>query len=210
MIQLTRNGIRGSSDLDALREEFASTDAVRLPKLLSVDIMARIFELMERGRWIENIHPGISRELLLEDTLALHLLQFVTSAPDFLTVIERIASCAQPTNFQGRIYRMLPGAEHQDSWHDDAGEGRMVGMSINLSPHPYAGGVLQFRRRRTKELLRELPNVISADAILFRISPELEHRVSPVEGVEPKTAFAGWFKTVGIDFLASIRQYPSP
>jgi len=34
--------------------------------------------------------------------------------------------------------------------------------------------------------------------------------VSPVEGVEPKTAFAGWFQSGGADFISSVRTSKMP
>jgi hypothetical protein len=33
------------------------------------------------------------------------------------------------------------------------------------------------------------------DASIFRISPNLEHRIPDLEGSKPKIAFAGWFRT---------------
>lgn len=211
MLQLTQNGIRGSSDLEALREEFASTHTVRLTGLLSSEIMAMILARVEHGRWIENIHPGINRELLLDDSIAVQLLHFVTSTPDFLSFVRQVTACDTAASFRGRIYRMLPGPDQQIPWHDDLGEddGRLVGMSVNLSPRPYSGGVFQIKRRDSTGPSRELANSIPGDAILFRIAPELKHRVTPVEGLEPKTAFAGWFKSSGVDFLAAIRQNES-
>jgi hypothetical protein len=41
--------------------------------------------------------------------------------------------------------------------------------------------------------IRELPNTEPGDAIFFRIAPALQHVVSAVEGMVPKTAYAGWF-----------------
>jgi 2OG-Fe(II) oxygenase superfamily len=211
MIQLTRNGLHCSADLEALREEFAASHTLRLPQLLSTDIMGKLLDRMERGKWIDRVHPGISKELQLEDAQAWQLLHFVISAPDFLSLIERITSFEKMTSFRGRIYRMLPGQEHRIPWHDDMSDDRerLVGMSVNLSPTPYSGGVFQLRRRGSREILRELPNVISTDAILFRISPELLHRVTAVNGAEPKTSFAGWFKSSGGNFLATVKRHAS-
>ena len=77
-------------------------------------------------------------------------------------------------------------------------------MSVNLSPKPYAGGILQLREARSEEILAEIANTGLGDALFFRISPELKHRVSPVEGIVPKTAYAGWFQAE-LDFRAMFR-----
>lgn len=42
------------------------------------------------------------------------------------------------------------------------------------------------------------------DALIFRISGELKHRVAPMEGDEAKTAFAGWFRSDLPDFFDAL------
>ena len=79
-------------------------------------------------------------------------------------------------------------------------------MSLNLGPLAYSGGILQLRKRGCEEVLGELPNVTQGNAILFRISPQLEHRITPMEGAEPKTAFAGWFRSDTLDFFSELRR----
>jgi hypothetical protein len=44
-------------------------------------------------------------------------------------------------------------------------------------------------------MLAEIANTGWGDAMLFRTSKQLQHRVTDVVGNEPKTAFAGWFKS---------------
>ena len=83
-------------------------------------------------------------------------------------------------------------------------------MSVNLGPRPYDGGVFQLRRRGSEDILCELPNVVPGDAILFQISKELVHQVTPVVGTEPKTAFAGWFVSSGEEFFSTIRHPTTP
>jgi hypothetical protein len=119
-------------------------------------------------------------------------------------VVRECTGCHAITRFEGRVYRMVPGTDHHDSWHDDAGEGRLVGMSLNLGPRPYMGGCFQLREKSERAVPRELPNIIPGNAILFRISPTLAHRVTPVEGIEAKTAFAGWFLSGGSDYFSML------
>jgi hypothetical protein len=90
---------------------------------------------------------------------------------------------------------MLPGSGHYDSWHDDLGDYRLVAMSLNLSREVYSGGVLRIRHHATGQIVHAVANTGLGDAILFRITPELDHYVTEVEGAVPKTAFAGWFKS---------------
>jgi hypothetical protein len=119
---------------------------------------------------------------------------FLVNDPALFATIERITGCRPIGCFTGRLYRMLPGRDDFDTWHSDAIQHRMVGMSVNLGP-PYEGGVFQLRDRVSKRMLGEAPNVGAGDAILFRIDEDLEHWITPLRGTAPKTAFAGWFRS---------------
>ena len=161
-----------------------------------------VHEGRDRGRWITHEHEGLGREVILEDVRTLALLHFVANTPPFLGLVREFTGCDSITRFEGRVYRMMPGSDHYDSWHHDAIAHRVVGMSLNLGPTPYTGGTFQLRKEGEHAVRQELPNTVPGDAILFRISPALEHRVTPVLGTEPKTAFAGWFVSDGSDFFS--------
>jgi hypothetical protein len=78
-------------------------------------------------------------------------------------------------------------------------------MSVNLSADVYDGGVFEIRDVGTERLLATLPNVGFGEAIIFRLSDAIEHRVSEVRGAFPKTAFAGWF-FADLDFVQVLRD----
>jgi hypothetical protein len=109
--------------------------------------------------------------------------------------IEDITGCDRINCFEGRVYRVNPNEGHHDSWHNDIGEGRLVGMSLNLSREVYSGGRLQIRERESGTLISEAVNTGSGDAVIFRLSRDLQHRITEVEGSASKTAFAGWFRS---------------
>jgi hypothetical protein len=70
----------------------------------------------------------------------------------------------------------------------------MVGLSVNLSREPFSGGVLEIRRAVSQQAEYAVPRVAFGSAVLFRISPALRHRVTPVRGGVARTAYAGWFR----------------
>lgn len=59
--------------------------------------------------------------------------------------------------------------------------------------------------RDSDEIIQEIHNTGYGDALLFRISKQLMHRVQEVIGDIPKIAFAGWFLDVE-DFLPNLRK----
>lgn len=190
-----RVAILPTGDLLALREEFEGRDSVVLKGLLDDALLARVRDELDQGEFEERRHTTGHAELCIDRGRAQALLFFLANDPALFELVRGITGCDRIGCFAGRLYRMLPGSEHEGTWHDDCVEGRMVAMSINLSESPYSGGVLEIRDRDSKRITRRLANTGPGDAVLFRIAPTLLHRVTKVEGDVPKTAFAGWFRS---------------
>jgi hypothetical protein len=208
VLQLTRSAPAltwTDADLRRLRLEFDARHCIHLPSLLDVDDVRFVRGQIDRGVFREKIHDSIGVEECLAQNAGLHLLNFLANDGRFFRLVQRLTGCDPIGAFIGRIYRMIPGAGHYDSWHTDCVAHRMVGMSVNLSAGVYAGGVFQLRPRGSTGIPVEAPNTGAGDAIMFRIDPHIEHRVTAVEGTVAKTAFAGWFVSEPrfFDLLAS-------
>jgi hypothetical protein len=157
------------------------------------ELLERIQRQIGESEFAELEHSTAHRELKLETGKAVGLLTFLTNDPALFEVVRGITGCDRIGSYTGRVYRMLPGAEHEGKWHTDLLPGRMVAMSINLSEAPYSGGVLEIREQKSKNVLQRVTNNGFGDAVIFRIDSALAHRLTAVEGDTPKTAFAGWF-----------------
>jgi hypothetical protein len=195
MVQLTRSGLTLPSqpDLDRLRAEFDRQHCIRLPGLLEPALLNFVRDRLEEAEFNERTHDDIGAELCLRHDVVLDLLHFLANDHKLFTLVQQLTGCDHIGCFVGRIYRMVPGSGHYDSWHSDTRDHRLIGLSLNLGTPGYEGGVFQLRERRSKDILCEVANTGSGDAILFRIAGDLIHQVTPVEGTTPKTAFAGWF-----------------
>jgi hypothetical protein len=108
-------------------------------------------------------------------------------------LVEEITGCGPIGSFTGRLYRMMPQRNDYASWHDDLAYHRLVAISINVSTGAYLGGILQIRNRESGVIISEVQNIQPGDAIVFRLSPDLEHRVTEVSGGVSRTAYSGWF-----------------
>ena len=199
MIQVTRRGTELSSStevLGALRDQFERRHYFVLPGLLETELLDLIQRQIDRGEFRERVHERIdsNKELCLTESAAFGALLFLMNDEKLFQLIQDITQCARIDCFEGRVYRVNPGDGHHDSWHNDIGEGRVVGMSLNLSREIYSGGVLQIRNRESEALISEVANTGSGDAVVFRLSRDLQHRITEVEGSASKTAFAGWFR----------------
>jgi hypothetical protein len=196
MLQLTPRGavVTGSDEAQrALRDEFQRRRCVKLTGLLEGPLLSQVQKQVGGASFHERTHHRIATELCMDGNACLGLLHFLVNDPAVLRFVEGITGTQRLTSFVGRVYRMLPGGRHFDSWHSDELDGREIGMSLNLSESSYEGGVFEIRARDSGRTIAALPNVGFGDAILFAIDGALQHRVTPVEGATAKTAFAGWF-----------------
>jgi hypothetical protein len=181
-------------ELAALRAEFDARHVVVVPRLLGPGLLDEVRRELDRAPFEQRDYDGLAGELALDESVPLVArLLFLLNDPELFRAVAAITGRGPLRRFDGRIYRRLPTAEHYDNWHDDLHDpNHLVAMSVNLSRAPYGGGVLCLRRKGTTQTLAALHNTGPGDAILFRVDPALEHRVTSVSaGV--KTALAGWF-----------------
>ncbi|HKM99170.1 MAG TPA: hypothetical protein VJX23_01545 [Candidatus Binataceae bacterium] len=211
VIQIQRKVVKfDQAQIDKLRIEFRSSHCVRLTHLLEPSLLDSLLERIENGQWQTMTHPDIGEEYVLDDRPALNLLHFLTNVPKFRDLIESITSQGPLRRFRGRVYRMIAGKGHHDRWHDDATESWLAGMTLNLSSKAFHGGLFMLREAQSGRVLSEIANMGLGDALVFRITPELEHRISDLEGETPKTAFAGWFASNDLELIEELRQKSRP
>lgn len=208
MLQVTKLGtvFSGSpEDLASLRRQFDRDHCIRLRKLLAPELLPLIQPLIDRAEFRPKQYEQVGSELYMAANPARDLLHFLANDPALFRFVQQVSGCGRIGSFLGRVYRMLPGPSHSFVWHDDMVEHRMLAMSINLSTAAFAGGVLEIRDVKSKRILHRAGQLGWGDALLFRIAAHLEHRVTPLEGTIPKTAFAGWFQSQP-DFYACLRE----
>ena len=198
-VQFTRSGPRidaGPAYVRALRRQFESRHWVYLPQMVEPSLLKALHKVLAAARFKDRKDGRIAREALMSQNIAYNLLRFLADDPNWMRFVERITGCKGLELFDGRVFRFDPNGTHFDSWHGDAGDKRlprMVAMSVNLSAAPYRGGVLEFRRKDTQRIFDRIHNVRPGGAVFFRISPLLQHRVTPLEGRASRTVFAGWY-----------------
>lgn len=210
MIQITTEAMvttASSAAIRTLRSQFERQHYVRFPRFVAPSVLQFVQERIGSGEFYQRSHENIgqNKELCLEGNAGYGALLLMVNDTKLFQTIEDVTGCSQIRCFEGRIYRVVGGAGHSDSWHSDVGDDRLVAMSINLGPEPYRGGTLQLRWRVSAQLVCDVPNPVPGDAIIFRLSRQLEHRITEVDGQTVKTAFAGWFKAQP-DFVAMLKR----
>ena len=215
MLQLTSKGLIHHGQLDALRDRFATNHCVVLEKLLEPALLENVQRQIGEARWQSSAYGAVfgdagvvdfATELTLDAPVTVRLLLFLLNNPAFLNVIRMITGCPAITDFSvSRVYRLVAGPQHQLSWHNDMNDPlREVGFSMNLSTDVFRGGTFELRDRRTLTPLAQVNNTGFGDALLFRISKDLQHRVTEVVDEAAKTACVGWFRATGKTFFAEL------
>jgi hypothetical protein len=209
MLQLTRASLvctESPDSLDTMRRDFDEHHAIRVPRFLHPDLLAYVQRSVRQASFSERDDHEIAREACMADNTMLAMLCLIMNDSRLFDVIRRITGCAPIGYFNGRVYAFHADAGHYDRWHSDVSDDRRIGMSINLSEGAFEGGVFELRRAAADSAEWCAANTGPGDAILFRISDDLRHRVTPVAGAVPRVAYAGWFQG-GTDLLTFLKTH---
>ena len=195
-LQLRHQSTAVAASAEALVEARAAFDRnkyLKLPAFVEPSLLATLLDELDRTEFYDRVHEGIGTELCAVPGVVTGTLEMLMNDPVLHQTVEAVTGCVHIGCFHGRAYRLVPNTGHHDSWHSDVGEDRLIALSINLGREPYEGGRLQIRYADATDVLSEVSNPIAGDAVMFRVDPGLRHRVDPVTGRAPRTAYAGWF-----------------
>ncbi|WP_372790311.1 2OG-Fe(II) oxygenase [Paraconexibacter sp.] len=192
---------------DHVERDFARHHIVRLPGLLRGDLLGRVLDGIGAATFREHLIAATNRrEQIMEQDATSALLLLLTSDPALSELVGALTATERPAAMVGRVYRMVPGAGHVGDWHTDVIDGRVAALSINLSPEPFEGGETTVRDSATKEPLGTggAAHLVPGDAVLLRIRPGIEHRVSEVTGHAAKTSYVCFFRDGAPSLLGTV------
>jgi hypothetical protein len=204
MIRLGFAGAAGTvseAELSELRSHYALRNVVRLPGFLDPELVARVQRRL-RGCEFVSFHTtnGIDRRETPKNPATRGFLWLMFNDRRLFDFVEAVTGAGPIDATTGGIYRQRSIARHKLAWHRDLDFGRRVAsMTVNLSPRPFRGGVLQFRTTTGHRPLGEVTYGGAGDAVLFRVGEDIQHRSTRVEGAQPKTIYSCWFGKSGPD-----------
>ena len=175
-----------------LRGDFAKNNVVNISGLIQEELLTITRSDLEGAEF--SISENLGRDLTVGPTHKAYVrLFFLLNKDNIFSMIRSITGCKRIGSFAGRIYRLEPIEGRYDEWHNDCIESRQIAISVNLG-ESYCGGVTQIRNVSTREICGTAANRNPGDALLLKIDPSLEHRVSAVRGTHARTAVAGFFR----------------
>lgn len=197
VIQVTKSEtffLNIDKDLKKLNSEFNKNHCVKLSSFLEPSLLNFIQIKISKAGFYEFKHSTVDAvdEFLVDNSID-NTLNFLLNDKKLFQFIEQVTSCPKIGSFYGRTCKM--SANHYDDWHSDMIDNRMIAMSINLSTEIYEGGILQIRNENIKEIVHEVSNTGFGDAVIFKIDPGLNHRVTEVKNGTSRIVFAGWFRS---------------
>ncbi|HEY3838519.1 MAG TPA: 2OG-Fe(II) oxygenase [Bryobacteraceae bacterium] len=195
--------------LAQLQAQFAETGCALLPGFLTAPLLEPLQKLLKTAMFVpkNEIHEGTifgSTSFVPVGEPAMETLHFILNQPDLFQIVEHITGCSQLGNFTGRLHRTAACAGQAIDWHNDAVQGRTVGLNINLSTEEFSGGLFQIRGPDS-EMRTEVKHSTAGGAFLFRIDCGWQHRLTEVESGQ-RTVAVGWFRT-GPDWRAATRAW---
>lgn len=201
MIQLTLKGVFGelsTSERNDLSAEFTERQCVRFTNLISPEVLDQVQPQLNVASFHLWSKPELgAREEIDTQSLRGFLLLTIQRAP-FFRAVEEITGIGPIRGLDGTINRILPRPGHELLWHRDTQEPeRLLGISIHLGCIPYQGGRFQLRDEVQERLLADVAITGRGDALVFGLSPDLAHRVTPAVGDHPRITFAGWLLSEG-------------
>lgn len=214
--QIAQSGFRAASPQAGveLRQALREAPAVRLERFVEPSMLDAWSRAVEAAPFVTRVHHDAAywggpppTDLVMTDETVRARLVFSFNDPALLEIVQTGADEGAIGSFLGGVSRSGPRAGQLYPWHNDMDGNKLIALSLSLGREPYAGGHLQMRDAHAETILFDDAHATCGDAILFRLSYDLKHRVLDVESGPARTVFVGWFRRepTFADWLRSTR-----
>ena len=195
-VQITRRGATidvSASEMKELHRQFHEEYCVLLNEFVEPALLVQLQEKIAAAGFFDKHNVDVGDEIRMSSDPAGTALEFAMNDPALHAFVREVSGIGPIGAYQGRVYSLLPETGMMSDWHNDMVAGRLATMVINLSTAVYSGGLLQFKRVDSDEIVTSIHNTGFGDATLFKIDHTLKHRVTPITGTVRRTMYAGWF-----------------
>ncbi|MBK9239965.1 MAG: 2OG-Fe(II) oxygenase [Acidobacteria bacterium] len=192
--RVDQHGARDFADPLDWRRRFAADGVLALPQILAQPFLTVLLERVDQSTFGEDVVGRIGTRHVERPQRVGRILSLALHGRPLLDWLEVVTGCVPLRAVTGLVAQHGPNSADALHWHDDMNDrARKLAIVINLSGRPFQGGQFQLRRKGSDGLLLAFDHVEPGSALLFAVRPELEHRVLPVTGTNPRRVYAGWF-----------------
>lgn len=207
-VQITRRGAAidvTASEMKDLQRQFHTEFCVLLREFVEPSLLQLLQEKIAAANFFDKHNVDVGDEVRMSADPAGTALEFMMNDPALHAFVREVSGIGPIGAYRGRVYSLLPNTGMMSDWHNDMVPGRMATTVINLSTDVYEGGLLQFKRVDSDEVVTSVHNTGFGDATFFKIGYDLKHRVTPITGTVRRTMYAGWFLSEP-DFVTLLRE----
>lgn len=209
MIQCTQRGVtivRGAA-WDAAKRTFADRHFVVLPRFVEDSLLDRLVRQIAKAVFYEQHTVGGREQTMAEAGRVPWLFWRLLNRRDVFAAMQELVDTCNDTfgarcdgdrqvrSFRtGRCFKQVQERGTKFFWHDDCGDGRLIGLTVDLAEG--AGGGIEIgytRRQVARHPLVGQATPGFGGAVLFRIAKGLAHRSLLGAGTVPRCTFSGWF-----------------
>lgn len=187
-----------TSPLEGPRAQFQAQSVLSVPNAISQEFLATLLTIVGRGSFPREEIDRLGFRGLETPPTAGRLLSLALRRASFLDWLRQVTDLHDITGVSGAIAQTAANADEALDWHDDLNKPeRRLAITVDLSPADYQGGGFEMRRKGKTRAFFTHKHPAAGSLLIFAISPDLEHRLTPVTHGGPRRVFAGWFTAEG-------------
>lgn len=170
------------SEINDYTNQFQSNHSVLLSNFFESTFLEKLQSLIDKQTFEFFHNPSIGREYRVENIAFCAKLNIIFSNPEFLNFFRIITRKPEIRMVTSRVYKILDEDDYQLNWHtDDRVLSRVLALRVELSKEKYEGGIFQFRRIGTSNLLANVGQLNFGEAFVFNVDfDQFEHQVLQV------------------------------
>ena len=184
--------------IEKYKEEYNRTSCIFIPGLIPANVLVFLLKQLEQTSF--EIKTEMDQEykfgkvlFIPQESSVIFTFNMLFNDTGLFKSLQQITCCETIGNFNGRIHRS-EDTDHEIDWHGDNADNRLLAMTVSLGYDEYSGAKFQLRKKNEEHIMREFGQIKAGDAFIFKIAPELEHRLTPLLSGK-RTVGVGWFRS---------------
>ncbi len=173
--------------------QFASERAIVCRDVFAPPVFDRLFSGAQRATYRRELAGKVGTREAEDPQRIGSAINLLLQRTNLFRWLEQVTGRTGLLGAEGHLMQARAGAGDALDWHDDINrDNRALGITISFVDAPYSGGMFELRQVDDPASTRIFDHARAGTALIFDVSPQLEHRVLPVLSGGPRRVFGGW------------------